>query len=304
MRVVSLLPAATETLRALGREPVAVSHACDVPPDAGPVPRVTDARVDADAASDEIHRQVLAAERAGGVYALDLAALRAADPDLVVTQGVCDVCAVDDVLARQAVERLDVDARVLTLDPHDLGDVLAAVERVGAAAGVGERAASLVADLRERVDAVAARAADARESPRTAVLDWVDPPMVAGHWVPELVSLAGGRPALVEPGSAGGPVAWDAVVAADPDVLVVAPCDLALDRAAEEARRLAARPGWDDLAAVRRGRAYAMDGHDHLNRPGPGLVDSLEHIAAILHPEEFEPPPADAVRPLAGPAEG
>ncbi len=297
MRVVSLLPSATELVYALGIEPVAVSHECDYPPEAAEKPAVNAARVDPSASSAEIDRQVLEAEReGGGVYELKLDVLQAADPDLVVTQGLCDVCAVDEVLVHDAVEELGLDCEVLTTDPHSVGDVLEDVRRVGEATGREDRAAALVADLQSRVDAVRETAARAEERPRTLVLDWLDPLMTAGHWVPEMVEWAGGEPLL--PGEASTPREWETVRDTDPDVLVAAPCGFDLEQTAENLGDLVDREGFADLPAVRDGHAYAMDGHQYMNRPGVRIVDSLEYLAALIHPDLFETPPASAARPL------
>ncbi|WP_254536897.1 ABC transporter substrate-binding protein [Halomarina litorea] len=297
MRVVSLLPSATELVYALGVEPVAVSHECDYPPEAAEKPAVNAARVDASASSAEIDRQVLAAEReGGGVYELRLDVLAAADPDLVVTQGLCDVCAVDEVLVEEAVDELGLDCEILTTDPHSLADVLDDVRRIGAATGREDCADQLIADLRGRVEAVRETAARADERPRTLVLDWLDPVMTAGHWVPEMIEWAGGE--CVLPADASTPREWETVREVDPEVLVAAPCGFDLDQTAENLADLTDREGFADLTAVREGRAYAMDGHQYVNRPGVRLVDSLEYLAALLHPDLFETLPASAARPL------
>jgi len=295
MRVVTLLPSATELVYALGVEPVAVSHECDWPPAARDRPSVVRSRIDDDATSSEIDRQVLEAERAGGVYEIDLDALAAADPDLVVTQGICDVCAVDRVLVRDAVAGLGLDCEVLTTDPHSLADVFGDIERVGSALGRSERADELVGELRARVERVRDRAPDAPR-PRVAVLDWTDPVMTAGHWVPDLVAAAGGACGLAAERSV--PREWATVREYDPEVLVVAPCGFDLTRTADNLGDLTRREGWADLTAVRETRAYAVDGNQYLNRPGPRLVDSLEVLAGLIHPEVFGPPPSDAARPL------
>ena len=301
MRIVTLLPSATEIVYALGLEPVATSHECDWPPEAAGKPAVNRSRVDADASAGEIDAQVLEAEDAGGVYDIDLAALERADPDLVVSQGICDVCAVDSVLVREAVAELGLDCEVLTTDPHSLEDVFEDVRRIGRATDREDRATEAVAALRERVERVRDRTADlaADERPRVAVLDWTDPVMTAGHWVPELVEWAGGAYGLANPGVASRPREWAEIRGYDPEALVVAPCGFDLEQTFENLDDLDGREGWDDLTAVREGRAYAVDGHHYLNRPGPRLVDSLEHLAGLLHPDRFEAPPADVARPLA-----
>jgi len=299
-RVVTLLPSATEIVYALGLEPVGVSHECDYPPAAAEQPAVNHSRVDPGASSAEIDEQVQAAEADGdGVYAIDDEQMAALDPDLIVSQGICDVCAVDEVLVEAAVERLGLDAAILTTDPHSLDDVFTDIERIGDAVGRSERARELVADLRARVEAVeqAVRTRGA-ERPRVAVLDWLDPAMVAGHWVPEMVRLAGGEYGLADPGDRSEPREWRDVRGYDPEVLVAAPCGFGLEQTAANRTDLTDRDGWAELTAVATGRAYAMDGHHYVNRPGPRLVDTLEGLAGLFHPEAFDAPPAEMARPL------
>ncbi|MFD1512885.1 ABC transporter substrate-binding protein [Halomarina rubra] len=299
MNIVSLLPSATELVYALGLDPVAVSHECDWPPAATEKPSVVGTRVDAAASSGDIDTQVRAVEAAGeGVYAIDRDVLREADPDLVVTQGLCDVCAVDEVVVHDAIAALDLDCEVLTLDPHGLDDVFDDLQRLGRATGREERAERVVADLRARVAAVRERTdgLSTSERPRTVVLDWLDPVMTAGHWTPELVEYAGGEFLLAA--EASTPREWETVRETAPDVLVAAPCGFELDQTRENLADLTDRDGFDDLPAVREGRAFAMDGHHYVNRPGPRLVDTLEHLAGLLHPDRFESPPADVARPL------
>lgn len=299
MRVVSLLPSATEIVYALGVEPVATSHECDYPPPAAEKPAVNRSRVDPDASPESINEQVVRAERAGGVYEIDLDALREADPDLVISQGICDVCAVDSVLVEEAVAELGLDCEVLTTDPHSLADVFEDVERVGRALGRAERARELRAELEARVERVTARAPDAG-GPRVAVLDWTDPVMVAGHWVPGTIESLGATYGLEAPGGRSRPREWTEIREYDPEVLVVAPCGFGLDQTVEHADDLTEREGFDELTAVRRGRAYAIDGHHYINRPGPRLVDTLEHLAGLLYPDLFDAPPEDIARSLPG----
>ncbi len=304
-RVVTTLPSATETVYALGVEPVAVSHECDHPPAAAGKPSVEYARIDAEADSGAIHEQVVAAEAGEGVYGIDLDALAAADPDLIVAQGVCDVCAVDEVLVERAVARLGLDCRVLTTDPHTLTDVFDGIERIGAALGRPDRARELVAALGERVERVEARVAAATDGdrrPRVTVLDWLDPAMVAGHWVPDLIERAGGRYVLAEAGARSEPHEWAEILAADPEALLVAPCGFGLDRTEDEADALTGRPGYADLSAVRAGAVHAVDGDGLVNRPGPRLVDTLEAFAGLLHDDPALPTPAsDVARRLPAP---
>lgn len=279
MRVVSLLPSATELVYALGVEPVGVSHECDYPPAAQDRPAVNRSRIDPDASSAEIDAQVRAAADDGGVYEIDRDRLAALDPDLVVSQGICDVCAVDAVLVREAVSDLGLDAEVLTTDPHSLGDVLEDVDRLGAALGRTDAAAALRAGLEARIDAVTDRDDG---GPRVAVLDWLDPPMVAGHWIPEMVDRAGGSYGLADPEARSRPREWSEIRAYDPEILIAAPCGFGVGQTVADRDCLADRPGWDDITAVRRGEVYAMDGHHYVNRPGPRLVDTLEALAAVV----------------------
>jgi len=305
MNVVSLLPSATEILYALDVEPVGVSHECDYPPDAAALPAVNYANVDPEADSADINEQVAGAESSGeGVYGIHVDVLDDLDPDLVVTQGICDVCAVDSVLVEDAVERIDADPEVLTTDPHRLADVIGDVERVGAAVGRETAAAQVAAALRERVDAVRDRVAthldrESRERPRVAVFDWLDPVMVAGHWMPDVVDAAGGAYGMVDPGERARPREFREVAAYDPEVAIAAPCGFGLEQTARDLDALTGRDGWAELRAVEAGRTWALDGHHYANRPGPRVVDTVEHVAAMLHPDAFDGPPRDAARPLA-----
>jgi iron complex transport system substrate-binding protein len=299
MRVVSLLPSATEICYALGVEPVGVSHECNWPPEAADRPTINRSRIDPDQESADINEQVARAEEDhGGVYEIKLDALEAADPDVVVTQGVCDVCAVDTLLVEDAIARTDVDAEVVTSDIHSLDDLFADIEHLGRVLDREERAAGVVADLRERVDAVRERTAGIEDRPSVAVFDWLDPVMVAGHWMPELVAAAGGTYPMADTGDRSTPREWSSVRSVDPDVLVAAPCGFGLDQTLDTRDDLTDRPGFADREAVRSGRAYAMDGHHFVNRPGPRLVDTLEYLAGLLHPEEFDEPPEEVAREL------
>ncbi len=301
MNVVTLLPSATEIVAALGITPAGVSHSCDYPPAVRELPTITRSRVDETADSATIDEEVLDAERAGGVYAIDTAALERADPDLIVTQGICEVCAVDTVLVREAVEQLKLDCEVLTTDPHSIEDVFSDIGRIGRALGRAERAEALVSDLRTRVERVRERAPESAR-PRVLDIDWMDPVMIGGHWIPDIVEIAGGDYGLVEAGDASTPVEWSSVVEFDPEALVVAPCGFGLDQTLENAGELTGRAGWSELTAVREDRAFVIDGSAYLNRPSHRLVDSLELVASTLHPGRFEldrfEPPEGAVRPL------
>jgi iron complex transport system substrate-binding protein len=293
MRVVSLLPSATEVCCALGVDPVGVTHECDYPPRVRDAQTVVRSRIDTGGSSRDVDDEVQAA-LSEGVYDLDVDRLRDLDPDVVVTQGLCDVCAVDEAVVRETLADLGLDADLVATHPHSLDDVFADVDRLGRVLDREAAAEALLADLRARVEAVRERV-PAGDSPTVTVLDWLDPVMVSGHWVPELVETAGGRFELGSAGTESGPVEWAWVREADPEVLVVAPCGFDVDRTLETLADLTDRPGWADLRAVREGRVFVVDGNHYVNRPGPRLVDTLEAFAWLLHPDRFDAPPEGRV---------
>jgi iron complex transport system substrate-binding protein len=289
VRIVSLLPSATEIAFALGLgdQLVAVSHECDYPPAARERPAVTRSPIHGhDLSSAEIDRRTAAELRDGGtLYYLDNDLLRTLQPDLVLTQELCDVCAVAQPLVERAVRELGSAPRVLSLEPNTLADVLGTIEIVGAATGRQAAGAELVASLRARIDQVRARAAVAPSRPRVFCMEWTDPLWVAGHWVPEMVSLAGGDDVLGQRGAPSVRIRWDAVLAAAPEVVVLMPCGYDLARTLRERPVVEALPGWASLPAVQAGRVYAVDGSSYFNRPGPRLIDGLELLAHLLHPD-------------------
>lgn len=306
MRVVSLLPSATEICCALGVDPVGVTDECDYPPRVADLPTVVRSTIDTTDSGGAIDDAVREASEGGGVYDLDVERLRELDPDVVVTQGLCDVCAVDQSVVRDALADLGLDAELVTSHPHTLDDVLEDVERLGHALDREAEAGNLRDSLETRVEAVRRRAnatvEERGERPTVTVLDWLDPLMVAGHWVPELVDLAGGEFLLADAGEHSGPVEWATLRDADPDVLVAAPCGFSLEQTAADRSDLTGREGWQDLTAVRTARTVALDGNHYVNRPGPRLVETLEQFAAVIHPEQFGDPRAAVVRPFDAPS--
>lgn len=301
MRIVTTLPSATETVAALGLEPVGVSHECDYPPSAASAPAVTSSRIDASGSSGEIDQQVLeTADTEGGVYDIDVETLEALEPDVIVTQGMCDVCAVDVAVIEDAVDRIDADPEIVPTDPHSVGDVLGDLERIGRAVGYEERAREVRTDLEARIETVLERTADraAEDRPRVAIFDWTDPVMIAGHWTAELVDWAGGEYGLAGVGERSSPREWDDIRAYDPAVVIAAPCGFDLEQTAANRTDLTERDGWDELTAVREGRVWAMDGDHYLNRPGPRLVDTLEALAPIVSPDRFDGPDPDIAVPF------
>jgi iron complex transport system substrate-binding protein len=294
MRIVSLLPSATEIVceLGLGDSLVGVTHECDHPSFVAGLPKVTRTLIPHDATSREIDalvRERLQTQKA--LYTLDLPTLERLRPDLIVTQALCDVCAVAEAEVTAAACTLPGRPRVVNLEPMSIQDVLDTLPAVARAAGVPGRAGPVVQNLRRRIDVVAARSEGVANRPRVVVLEWLDPPFSCGHWAPELVRLAGGDEVIARPGLPSRTLWWKEVVAAQPDVLFVACCGFSLERTQADLPGLAARPGWADLPAVRAGRVYVTDGNAYFSRPGPRLVDSLELLAHALHPTVHPLPP-------------
>jgi len=288
VRIVSLLPSATETLFAIGAgdDVVGVTHECDYPSQALPLPKVTSS---AGAELDdpgEIDRHVRAAMHAGSsLYALDATLLERLAPDLIVTQELCPVCAVSYEIVARAATRLSSDPRIISLEPSSLEDMLANIALLGDVTGRAEGARELIHELRQRAlrlrssfECGAARRAQ-DDKATTLVLEWTDPPMSAGHWIPELIELAGGAPILAHPGENSQRLEWDAIAAADPHAVIVAPCGFDLEKTNRAIARLDGVEQWRSLAARRSGRVLAMDGNAYLSRPGPRLVEAAEIIA-------------------------
>ncbi len=287
VRTVSMLPAATEIVGALGLmdQLVAVSHECDHPEEARRRPRVTHCEIHGKGLpSAEIDRWVSGRLAAGdSLYTLDERVLRGLAPDLILTQKLCDVCAPAYGSVAALAAALPSRPRVLNLEPKSLADVLGNVRQVAEAMGHPERAAEVVGRLEERVAAVRDRAVGLTR-PTVFVMEWADPIFNAGHWTPELVRLAGGAAVLSPEGADSVRVAWPDLRAADPEVLLIACCGHGVERTLEDLPLLEALPGWHRLRAVRTGRAFVADGSAYFSRPGPRLVDTLEIIATALHP--------------------
>lgn len=303
-RIASLLPSATEIVCALGLEEalVGVSHECDFPAEVASRPRVTRCAIHGNALpsgeTDRWVRETLAAS--GTLYTLEADLLRALAPDVIVTQRLCDVCAVGYETVTAFAATLPGPPRVVNLEPTRLADVFDDVRRIATALGVPDRAEALIAELGARVDAVRRRVAGAPRRCCT-LLEWIDPPFRGGHWTPELVEAAGGTDPLGRPGDDAAAVSWEAVRAADPEVLVLACCGYPIARTLADVPLLVAREGWTQLTAVRRGEVYVIDGSAYVSRPGPRLVDSIEILASLLHPTLVARQPGTAHR-LADPA--
>ena len=293
MKIVSLLPSATEIVYALGLGDhlAAVTHECDFPPEASRKPVITRSVLPhglASGAIDEAVRGQL--DQSHSLYTIDRELLAEIQPDLILTQQLCDVCAVsyNDVL--DAVRSLPAPSpRVLNLEPNSLDDVLDTIRLVGLAAGREEEADALLAGLRARIAAVQSRAGQAETRPRTVLLEWIDPLFCGGHWDPELVEIAGGVDRIGRMHQPSTQVSWESVRAFAPEVLVIAQCGFGVKRSALDMPILEALSGYAALPAVKGGRVFVVNGSDYFSRPGPRLVDSLEMLAALIHPHLFAP---------------
>jgi iron complex transport system substrate-binding protein len=295
VRIVSLLSSATEILFGIGAgdDVVAISHECDYPSEAIRLPRATKSIVDSSRTSAQIDEQVKRLMQAGEpLYEIDRELIRRLAPQLIVTQAQCDVCAVryQDVVDFVAGERELAKTKILALNPQYLMQILDDVLRVGEAAGRSEAASRFKDQLLRRHAAVLQRVGETVQRPRVVVIEWTEPLMAAGNWTPELVQAAGGNLLLAEAGKHSGYVTWLDIVAARPQVLIVAPCGFNLERSMTEARRLTGLPGYQELPAVALGRVFVVDGNAYLNRSGPRIIDSLEILAHLIRPDLFGAP--------------
>jgi iron complex transport system substrate-binding protein len=298
VRIASFISSATEILYALGLgdRVVGVSHECDFPPEVKSKPKVSYTNITPELPSVLIDRQVRELVAAGKpLYEIDIGTLIDLKPELIVTQAQCDVCAIryDDVVSTVASEPELAGTTIVALNPQTLGDILADITRVGAATGRDAEAARYVASLQARIDAVRERTGmlppDRRK--RVTCIEWIEPLMVAANWTPELVNLAGGvqtgQEHMARAGEHSRYVEWDLIRAFDPEVIVVLPCGFDLDRSVREAIVLRDLPGWHDTTAARSGNLFAVDGNALFNRSGPRIVESLELLARLVHPEFY-----------------
>jgi len=288
MRIVSLVPAATELLFALdlGDEVVGVTHECDYPPQVRDLPKVTRAVLPADLSPAEIDAAVKERTLAGeSIYELDAETLSDLAPDMIVTQALCQVCAVSADEVRAIAEELDTQPIVISLDPHTIGEVLGDARTLAQATGRKDEAVDLIREAAGRIDRVRIATRDVRR-PRVVALEWLDPPFAAGHWTPQLISYAGGEDMLGFAGEASEEQSWETIAAVEPDIVIVMPCGYDAEIAHREAEMHR-----DELLAVGAGEIVAVDAAAYFSRPGPRLIDGLETLAHIIHPEVFEVAP-------------
>jgi iron complex transport system substrate-binding protein len=297
LRIASLVPAGTEIAWALGLEDrvVAVTHDCDFPASVRSLPRLTSSTIPAGATSAEIDHLVRSAGARGeSTFHVDARALREARPDVILGQTICRVCAV-------TLDQLPADIgsapRTIPLTAGSIEGVFADIERVADELGVRARGERVIGGLRERLAAISGRVAG-RARPRVACIEWLDPIFPGGHWVPEQVALAGGTDVLWPAGRPSAATRWDDVLAARPDVLVLMPCGWDARRALDEAAAVTTRPGFSELPAARNGRVFATNGSAYFSRPGPRLVDGVEILASLFHPDVFPRPAPDRAAPV------
>jgi iron complex transport system substrate-binding protein len=286
-RICSLVPSATEIVCALGlaEQLVGVSHECDYPPCVQDKAVLTWGTIDVAAASGAIDAQVSGTVGRGeSLYGLDAELLARLAPDLILTQALCAVCAVSVEDVRHIAGTVPSRPQVLSLDPHDVAGILASIQQVASTCGVAGRGAALVAHLEERMAAVATRVGGAESYPTVLCLEWLDPPYCAGHWIPEMVALAGGRDVLGRPGARSARLAWSDLLAVDPDVIVVMCCGFSVERTLGEIGTVSGQAPWARLRAVREGQVYVVDGAAYFSRPGPRVAAGVELMAACLHP--------------------
>jgi ABC-type Fe3+-hydroxamate transport system, periplasmic component len=291
IRIVSLLPAATEIAAVLGlmEQVVGVSHECDFPEQANARPRVTHCPVhNAGLTSGEIDQWVRRTLRDNGtIYTIDEPLLRELCPDVILTQKLCDVCAVGYGTVARLAETLPGPPRVVNLEPTSLTDIFDDIRRVADACGVLARARGIIARLSERVGAVRLRADRISYRPHCFLMEWVDPPFCSGHWGPELMEIAGGCDSSGRMHKPSEQVDWQQVIDAHPEIMVLALCGYGIDRARRDYKVLRSFPDFDSLPAAHRGEIYLVDASAYFARPGPRIVDSIEILAGVLHPREF-----------------
>lgn len=289
-RIVSFLPSATEILYDLGAgdQVVGVTHECSFPSDAKSKPRVIHSSFDPNKMkSSEIDQKIVSLVREGAdIYVIDDEVLKKADPDIIVAQGLCEVCSPFTKEVDRAVSILDKKVEVVVLDPHNLDDILSNILQVGRTIGKVEKAGKLVNDFSERIKYVKKNAPKSRK--KILCIEWLDPPFTAGHWVPQMVEIAGGINGISLPNEPSRRIQLDEVIRFDPDVIVLMPCGFNIDRTIREYQFLANNSEWKSLRAVQKNNLFAVDANSYFSKPGPRTVTGLEILAKIIHPQTFE----------------
>lgn len=291
LKIVSLLPSATEIvcILGLGQNLVGRSHECDFPESIKQLPVCSEANFPDNLSSaviDDKVKEILA--DALSVYTVKRDKVKELAPDVVITQAQCEVCAVSLKEVEEALENyLDKEAKIISLQPNSLDDIFNDIKTVAAALNVADKGDTVVEELQERVDIIRHKLKFSDNKPTVACIEWLEPMMLSGNWVPELVSIAGGKNVLTEPGKHSPYVQWDDIRLQDPEVILVMPCGFSIERTLKEVDILLQLPGFNNITAVKNNRVYIVDGNQYFNRPGPRIVDSIEILAEIIHPKQF-----------------
>lgn len=290
MRIVSLLPSTTEIVTALGcgDQLVGRSHECDYPESVQKLPACTTPKFNTDGTSYEIDQRVKALLQEGlSVYRVDEEQLAALDPDIIITQDHCEVCAATvDEVSRAVKERIGEKVEVISVSPTDLSGVVASIRQIADAIDAQDEAAQLTAQMKSQLQQIQDRVADLQR-PSVMAIEWMDPLMSAGNWMPQLIQLAGGKPLAAETGEHSPYIKWDDIRRHNPDIISIVPCGYTLEQTLSEIENLTSRSGWTELRAIKNRQVYLMDGHNYFNRPGPRLVESTKILAEIIHPSVF-----------------
>ncbi len=291
MKICSFLPSATEIVCALGLADslVGVTRQCDYPAEVADKPRVVLGTVDKGLSSAGIDAQIRERVRTRTpIYRVDIEKLRELKPDLILTQGLCDVCAMDGDAVFDIAQTLDWNPKVASLDPRDIEGIFDAVKTVGDLTGTGSEAASMVRSLRERVERVRKIFDGEKDRPRVLCMEWMDPPYAAGHWIPEMVSIAGGENGFMKTGERSRKISWEEIGDFAPNIVVLMPCGFGIEKAVSESATLSHARQWRTLPAVRKGEVYVVDSNSHFTRPSPRIADGVEILAGIIHPDIFK----------------
>ena len=288
MRICSLLPSTTEIVCALGLKEnlVGITHECDYPQEISDVRVVTKSLIDhSGSSSQEINRHISEALHSGsGIYAIDNESLEFTNPDLILTQELCEVCAVSYSQVEESVRTLTGKQTVLSFEPSNIGGILDSIIRIGKQTNTEPNAKTLVSEAHERINAVRSKSSDSLRNPRVLGLEWLEPPFIGGHWVPEMIEIAGGSPALGEKEAPSREITWEQALASSPEIIVLMVCGFDLKRTIEEFNLLSDSEFWKQFS----GEIYAVDGSAYFSRPGPRIIDGIEILGEIIHPGIFQ----------------
>ena len=294
MRIASLLPSATEIAFALGLgdQVVAVSHECDYPAEASTRPVLTKSAIHQKMhRSLDVDREV--EKRGGDIYEIDEKLLEELKPDLILTQELCAVCAVSYTKVKEAARVLDADTKIVSLEPNNLEEIIDNIRLVGKIAGKASQAEELASRLSLRIDKVKEKTGRVQYRPRVFFMEWLEPPWAGGHWIPQMADYAGAVEGLGNLGRPSQKISWNRVVDYEPEIIILSPCGFDLKGVKAESHVLASYPGWDKIPAYKNSRIYAVNASAYFSRPGPRVVDGLELLAHIIHPELFPENPPD-----------